>query len=196
MPRVPTALLRRVVLPTAMLLLLLVPSVAHAGYQELIKDACRDSKVNGTYSQKDYRDALANLPSDALQYTNCRDVLLAAQRAAAAAQSGTGGSGGGGAGTGAAFVPAAGGDALAAATPAERAAVTRAVQQAIRRSPARVTVGDKVLDPSSLGAGRPVSASISDLPTSLLIALGLLSVAVLVAVGLLIVPRVRARRQP
>jgi len=193
--RVPTALLRRVVLPTAMLLCLLVPSVAHASYQELIKDACRDSKVNGTYSQKDYRDALANLPSDALQYTDCRDVLLAAQRAAAAAQGG-GGSTGGGSGGASAFVPASGGDPLATATPAERAAVTQAVQQAARQSSAPVTVGGKVLEPSSLGAGRPVSASISDLPTPLLIALGLLSVAVLVAIGLLIVPRARARRQP
>jgi len=190
-PRVPTALLRRVVLPTAMLLCLLVPSVAHASYQELLKDACRDGKVNGTYSQKDYRDALANLPSDALQYTNCQDVLLAAQRAAAAAQSG-----GGGAGSGSTFVPATGGDPLATATPAERAAVTKAVKQAARQAQAPVTVGGKVLDPSSLGAGRPVSASISDLPTSLLVALGLLSVAVLVAIALVIVPRVRARRQP
>ncbi len=190
MARVPTALLRRVVLPTAMLLSLLVPSVAHAGYKDLLKDACRDSKVNGTYSQKDYRDALANLPSDALQYTDCRDVLLAAQRAAAAAQ------GGGGSSSGSTFVPAAGGDPLATATPAERAAVTQAVQQAAKQSQAPVIVGGKVLEPSSLGAGRPVSASISDLPTSLLIALGLLSVAVLVAIAVLILPRVRARRQP
>jgi len=191
-PRVPTALLRRVVLPLAMLLCLLVPSVAHASYQELLKDACRDGKVNGTYSQKDYRDALANLPSDTLQYTDCQDVLLAAQRAAAAAQGGgAGGSSGGGT-----FVPATGGDPLATATPAERAAVTKAVQQAAKQSSAPVTVGGKVLDPSSLGAGRPVSASISDLPTSLLVALGLLSVAVLVAIALVIVPRVRARRQP
>ena len=192
MPRVPTALLRRVVLPLAMLLCLLVPSVAPASYQELLKDACRDGKVNGTYSQKDYRDALANLPSDTLQYTDCQDVLLAAQRAAAAAQGGgAGGSSGGGT-----FVPSTGGDPLATATPAERAAVTKAVQQAAKQSSAPVTVGGKVLDPSSLGAGRPVSASISDLPTSLLVALGLLSVAVLVAIALVIVPRVRARRQP
>jgi hypothetical protein len=189
-PRVPTALLRRVLLATAMVLSLLVPAVAHASYQELLKDACRDGKVNGTYSQKDYRDALANLPSDALQYTDCRSVLLAAQRAAAAAQS---------AGAGAAasaFVPASGGDPLANATPAERAAVGQAVHRAAVTAGRPIKVGGVTLDPAALGAGRPVSASISGLPTPLLIALGLLSVAALVAIGLVIVPRVRDRRQP
>jgi len=124
-------------------------------------------------------------------------VLLAAQRAAAAAQGGGGSSSGGSASGGSTtFVPAAGGDPLATATPAERVAVTQAVQKAAKQSKAGVTVAGKVLDPSSLGAGRPVSASISDLPTPLLIALGLLSVAVIAAIALLIVPRVRDRRQP
>jgi len=193
-PRVPTAaLLRRVLMATAMLLCLLVPSVAHASYQELLKDACRDSKVNGTYSQKDYQQALANLPADALQYTDCRDVLLAAQRAAAAAQAGASS---GAPGTANTFVPATGGDPLAAATPAERAAVTKAVHRAAATASKPVEVGGKVLDPSSLGAGRPVSASISALPTPLLIALALLSVAALVAIALVVVPRVRARHKP
>ena len=75
--------LRRLLVPVLLLACLITPAVAQAGYQELLKDACRDERVNGTYSQKDYRDALANIPADADQYTNCRDVLRAAQLAAA-----------------------------------------------------------------------------------------------------------------
>ncbi len=79
-------MLRRLLVPVLLLACLITPAVAQAGYQELLKDACRDEHVNGTYSQKDYTDALANIPADADQYTNCRDVLRAAQLAAASAQ--------------------------------------------------------------------------------------------------------------
>src|SRR4051794_40614022 len=56
--------------------------VAHADYRDLILDGCgRDERVNGTYSQKDYREALSNLSDDQLQYTDCEAILRAAQRA-------------------------------------------------------------------------------------------------------------------
>ncbi len=80
------------------------------------------------------------------------------------------GGGGGGSGSSSSFVPAAGGDPLATATPAERAAVTQAVQQSAKQSKAPGDRRRQGAEPQSLGAGRPVSASISDLPTSLLIA--------------------------
>ena len=80
------AVLRRLLVPALVLASLVTPTVALADYQELLKDACRDERVNGTYSQKDYRDALANIPADADQYTNCRDVLRAAQLASARTQ--------------------------------------------------------------------------------------------------------------
>ncbi len=194
-PRVPTALLRRALVATAMLLFLLVPAAAHANYKDLLKDACRDQKVNGTYSQKDYRDALDNLPADADQYTDCRAVLRAAQLAAAGAQGSSGGGGGGGGGSSQpSSVPAAGGDPLATATPAEKAAVATATKQAAQTSHGPVEVGGVRIEPSALGAGRPVAASISDLPAPLLAALGLLALAVLAAIALVVIPRVRARR--
>ena len=62
---------------------------AHADYRDLILDACReDEKVDGTYSQKDYRDALRNLSDDQLQYTDCEAIIRAAQLAAARAEAG------------------------------------------------------------------------------------------------------------
>ncbi len=73
-------------MPALVLASLLTPAVAAADYNELLKDACRDERVDGTYPQKDYREALANIPADADQYTNCRGVLRAAQLAAARAQ--------------------------------------------------------------------------------------------------------------
>lgn len=184
----PTVLPRA--LPALLLVLacLLAPAAAHASYQELLKDACRDEKVDGTYSQKDYREALANLPADTDQYTNCRAVLRAAQLAAAKNQAA------GGSSTPAGSDPVsqilASGDPLATATPTEKAAVTAATQQ----GGAPITVAGKVVEPSSLGAGRTVAASISDLPVPLLIALAICALAAIAALLAVLIPRVRERR--
>lgn len=175
----------------ALLLCLLAPATAGASYSELLRDACRDERVDGTYSQKDYRDALRNIPADADQYTNCRQVLEDAKIAAASAEA-SGGSGPGAAGGGAesgGSVPT--GDPLASASADER----RAVLQATDGGGAALSVGGRRVDPAALGAGRTVSATISDLPPPLLAVLGLVALAALGAIALVLVPRVRARRQ-
>ncbi len=176
----------------ALLLCLLAPATAGASYGELLRDACRDERVDGTYSQKDYRDALRNIPADADQYTNCRQVLEDAKIAAASAEasggSGPGGATGGGAQSGGS-VPT--GDPLASASAGER----RAVLQATDSGGAALSVGGRRVDPAALGAGRTVSATISDLPPPLLAVLGLVALAALGAIALVLVPRVRARRQ-
>jgi hypothetical protein len=170
--------------------LLVLASPARAGYDELLQDACQDERVDGTYSQKDYREALANIPADVEQYTNCRDVLRSAQLAAARAQAG-----------GSAAVPPAAdpvttllaaGDPLATATPQEQTAVAQATKQ----GGAPVTVAGQVVEPSTLGAGRAVAASLSDLPAPLLIALAITALGALAALLAVLVPRVRDRRQP
>lgn len=186
-PPLPTAPLRA--LPALLLLLaLLAPAAARADYEALLKDACRDEKVDGTYSQKDYREALANIPADTDQYTNCRAVLRSAQLTAARAQAG-----------GAAAPPPsadpvsallATGDPLAAATPQEKTAVQKAAQQ----GSAPVEVAGEVVDPSTLGAGRVVAASISDLPAPLLVALAITALGALAALVAVLLPRVRDRR--
>jgi len=180
---------RRLLVPALLLACLLTPAVARADYQELLKDACRDERVNGTYSQKDYRDALANLPADADQYTSCRDVLRSAQLAAARAQA---------AGrTGAA--PVANGtlaalsspDPLATATPEQK----QAVAVAAKTGGAPVKVGGEVVEPSTLGAGRAVAAGISGIPDALLATLALVALFGVAALATVIVPRVRDRRR-
>ena len=150
---------------------------ASANYRDLLLDACgRDGKVNGTYSQEDYRKALANIPADADQYSDCRAILKAAQLAAASGEK--------------TLTPAAAAAILATATPAEQQAIQQAVQSSTG-APAKV--GDAVVSPASYGAGRAVAADISDLPPPLLAALGLLTVGALAALLTVIVPRVRDR---
>ncbi|MBU6338094.1 MAG: hypothetical protein KGR19_09845 [Acidobacteria bacterium] len=150
---------------------------ALANYEDLLLDACgRDGKVNGTYSQEDYRKALANIPADADQYSDCRAILRAAQLATASGEE--------------AVTPATAGDILATATPEELAAINEAIQSSDGNA---VNLGGDVVSPDSYGAGREVAAGISDLPTPLKAALGLLAVGALAALLTAIVPRVRDR---
>lgn len=182
------------ILLLAGLLTAFTATAARADYRDLIIDACRtDERVDGTYSQKDYRQALANLSDDQLQYTDCEAILRAAQRAAARAQSG--GAGGGGGATGIDnLIAGAGRDPLASATPQERAAVEQAVKQASSNGGAPVRVGGQLVEPSSLGAGRVVAATASDLPAPLLAALVLALLGALGVAAHEIIPRIRARR--
>jgi hypothetical protein len=152
-------------------------SPAAADYEELLRDACgRDGKVNGTYSQEDYRKALANIPADADQYSDCRAIIRAAQLAAASGDE--------------TLTPSTAGDILATATPEEQAALEEAIQSSDGNP---VKLGGDVVTPASYGAGREVAAGISELPTPLKAALGLLAVGALGALLTAIVPRVRDR---
>ena len=93
--------MRRLLIATFLLLLLLPGAAARAADrpQDLLIDACRDEQVDGTYSQRTYREALDQLPADSDQYSACRDVINRARLAALNARS-SGGGGGGGGGTG------------------------------------------------------------------------------------------------
>ena len=101
--------MRRILLATLLLALLLPVAAARAADNpnDLLIDACRDEKVDGTYSQRTYRRALDELPADSDQYTACRDVITRARLAALERQSrqrshsrGGGSSGGGSSGGG------------------------------------------------------------------------------------------------
>lgn len=80
---------------------------ALADGQDVIRDCTDDGRLQGSYSQAELRSALANLPSDVEEYTDCGPVIRAAQRNAASTPGGRGngngsdargGGGGGGAG--------------------------------------------------------------------------------------------------
>ncbi len=175
------------------LLVALCAAPAQADYRDLILDGCRqDERVDGTYSQKDYREALDNLSDDQLQYTDCEAIIRAAQLAAARAQAHGGRAGVGGIEN---LIAGAGGDPLASATPQERAAVEHAVAQAEKSGGEAVSVGGELVEPSYVGAGRVVAASASNLPAPLIAALALAAITALATLATAIVPRLRARRQ-
>ena len=157
----------------------LLPAGAFASAIEVQRDCALDGRIDGTYSQKDYRDALRSLSSDDDEYTNCRDVIEAARLAAAGGNATAPGS--------AIPIPPPGVDPLATATPAQKSAV----KQAQTTAPAAIVVGGKSVKPGELGAGRVVKASVSDLPEPLLVTIVLSVLAGIGALASIVIPRVR-----
>jgi hypothetical protein len=146
--------MRRVVPLIAALAALALPAMAQAASPaDVIRDCTLDGKLDRTYTQKELRRALAAIPSDVDEYTNCRDVISNAQLAAAThASSGTtggrtpgatppGGTGGGGtpggttSSAGGAFGGFANGPDAATATPTERAAIQQAREDVADEDP-------------------------------------------------------------
>ena len=196
---------------TATFLLLLLLPAAHAlaadNPSDLLVDACRDEKVDGTYSQRTFRRALDQLPADSDQYTACRDVINRARLAALDRKSNNNGSGGGGTagggntpggGTsqtdgpnGKAAPPCNGctgsGTALDAASPKEH----KGIQDATTSGSRPVRIGGRLLTPGSVGS---LSSDSNHLPTPLIVLLAALGACALAAAGLAGWNRVLTRR--
>lgn len=184
--------MRRLLTLTALLTLLVPVAAARAdgGYQQLLIEACRNGTITHHYSQATYRKALASLPTDANEYTNCYDVLRQGQLAAAGAgHNGGGGSGGGGGlpGGGTGGVPP-GSNPLATATPAEKQAIARATATGAKP----LDIAGQVVRPGRLHLAGLTGAH--GLPTSLLIALILLALGGAGTAAATVIQRVRARR--
>ncbi len=164
-------------LAVSLCLMLLAPASASADYKALLQQACgAKGQVTGSFTQAEYQQALANIPADADQYTDCRAILLAAQLDAAGGSS--------------VVTPAAAAAILATATPAEQQAISDAVTGAVNSDPT-VKVGDVVVDPSAFGTAASVSAALNTLPLPLTITLALIGVGALAALGAALIPRVR-----
>ncbi len=178
----------KLALATPLCAALLAPAGASADYQRLLLDACgNDGTVNGNYTQSEYRDAIANIPTDADQYSDCRAILTAAQLSAASGGSGSGGSGSGGsASSGGSAVTQQ--SATSQPSKSETNSVDAAVSDAVKNGGGPVVIGAATVNPDALGASR----SISSLPTALIVALALIGSAAIAAILLLIIPRVRA----
>jgi hypothetical protein len=181
----------RIATALALLFALALPALAHASGAAVIKD-CADGSIDKNYSQKDYAQALANLPADLDEYTDCRSQIQRKQLggASSGASTGSGPGGGGptaggptGGGTGSAsgdtgtgagtFQP----DPLASATAAERASYHRAVQD----GSAPIKLDGRPIYPGNLGSTK--SNGLGDLPTPLLGILVLLAIGGLGAAG-------------
>ena len=181
------------------ILCLAVPATASAdaGVTKLLRDACRDEHIDGTYTQAQYKKALDQLPTDSDEYTGCREVLqrgrLAALGAGKHKSSGGGGSTGTGAGTGggssssgSSRAPTA--DPLASATPQQKKGLAQAAQAA-----KPVDVGGELVQPGALGLGE-LSGAGRDVPTPLVALICLLAASALGAGGWWLWSRVLARR--
>src|SRR3954469_20922255 len=85
--------MRRVIAVISALCCALLAAPAWAGPGDpVIRDCAQHGKLTGSYTQAQYADALANLPADLAEYSNCRQVISAAKRKAS---QGTGTTGGG-----------------------------------------------------------------------------------------------------
>jgi hypothetical protein len=162
---------------------LALPALAQASGSAVINDCSYDGVLNGTYTAKDYADALSNLAADVDEYSDCRDEIrraqLSAGRKTKTSHSGggttTGTTGGGGApsgsgGTGTSSSGARAVDPLSKATPQQLASFKKAVDAGAEP----VKLDGRPVDPSALGGAE--HQGLSDLPTALLIMLALLAV--------------------
>jgi hypothetical protein len=200
----------RLLLTTSVLLCLAMPAVAQAdgSVTSLLREACNNERVTGHYTQAQYKKALDSLATDSDEYTACREVLQRGRLAAlstpkkqqggngAGASTGAGGGGstgggstGGGSGSSSgASSGSAGGDPLANATADQRKAVVDAGKTA-----KAVDVGGQLVKPGSIGLGE-LAGSGHDVPTTLVVLIGLLAAGALGAGGWWLWSRVLARR--
>ncbi len=164
----------------ALCLLLPAPAALASGADVLID--CNDNgRLTKEYSQKEYRDALANIPADLKQYTDCENIIRRAQR-------GESGSTGGTANAGTPF---------AGATPEEEVQARADIEAARKSGSAPQRIGDKggfFVTPGALSFTK-VSAATSELPTPLLVLVGLIVIGALAGAANLIV-QARRREHP
>jgi len=197
---------------TATFLLLLLLPAAHAlaadNASDLLVDACRDEKVDGTYSQRTYKRALDELPADSDQYTACRDVIERARLAALRSrnsnqspgtQSSTPATGSGNTGGGSAGAAPQQSQAPAPAPSRSRRSTPRKSQRAAKpHSSAKPTAtttqpaAEQPLLPT--GPVGNVSAATTPLPSSIVVLLAALALFPLLAVLFIGLNRVHPRR--
>ena len=181
--------LRKLLLPVALLLALAAfPASASADQgAAVIRDCLNHGHITGHYSQKAYSQALAELPSDVAEYSDCPNLIRQARLNAASGggghsgSGGVGGPGGGGSGPG-------GGPAPSSFTPSERAALAGA----LRDGGAAVNLAGQTVRPGVLHSG--LGAAFDSLPGPLVALLIALAAAAVAASGVTATRRVRARR--
>jgi hypothetical protein len=166
----------------AVIAMLAVPSLAQAGSGDAIRD-CRDGKLDGSYSNSELRQAIDDLPTELLEYSDCRDLLSAAMHDGPGGNGGSagGGPGGSSAGTGSGGSGAGGGgvdaDGFEALTGSRDGSGAPSV-----------SVGGEKVTPGSDGVFDLASAS-NSLPTPLVIAL--IALALLTLAGMAVALRSR-----
>jgi hypothetical protein len=154
---------------------LLAPATpALASGADVLIDCNDNGRLTKEYTQKEYREALARMPADLKQYTDCENIIRRAQL-------GVPGSTGGSANAGTPF---------AGSTPEEEAAARKDIDSArkIGRTPQKI--GGGLVTPGALSFTK-ASAATSELPTPLLV----LVVLILLGTGGFVYHYVRTRRR-
>jgi hypothetical protein len=172
--------------------LLLAPALVRADAGSAIVHQCLNSgRITGHFSQQAYSEALAELPADVTEYSDCPSLIRQAQLAAAA-HTGGGSSGGTGIGGGPASGAGSPGGASAGAplSPHEKAALTAAAHP--RGAAAGVQVGSELVRPGLVHAN--IAAAVRALPTPLLVLIAVLGAAALFVGARLGYQRVGSRR--
>ena len=146
-----------------------VPAANAASTTQILRDCADDGVLQGDYTPSELRKARQNIPTDADQYTDCRDVIA---RAAARGVSGGGAGGGAAGGPGGA---SGGGGLLTPTTDADR----QSLSEGLARGGGAQDVGGQEVVPGSVGFA--VGAVRNDLPVTLIVLLCLLGLAALAA---------------
>jgi hypothetical protein len=160
-------------LALALSLLVLLATTASADTGAKIIERCTHGQSLSGFSQKDYRRAIAELPTEVEEYSDCGNLI---RRAQLAALNGSGGSGGG------PSTPA------TPLTPSEQSAVARAPKSGGEP----LHVGDELVSPGVVHAN--VSSALSSLPDPLLAMLAFLLACAAALGGRAILKGVRAYR--
>jgi hypothetical protein len=150
-------------------------SSAQASEASTIVEKCAHGEPLGGYSQSAYRQALKQLPTIAIEYSECANEIRKAELA------GTGGSGGT---TSAISAP----NVALALTPTEQ----HAVQSAHRNGATPVQVGSEPIRPGVVHAD--IASAVNTLPHSLFAVLALMLAGALAATIGEVRKRVRVRR--
>jgi hypothetical protein len=181
--------MRRLIVAVAALTLLMTPPAFGWTVNDVIQDCVQNGKLTHDYPPSLIRKARNSLPADVDEYTDCRDLLSTPSGGGGGSGGGSsGGSGGGGGGTGSggggggASSSASSHVAKVASTPTAPPSPTelKALDQA-RTDAGAVNVGGTPIMPGA--AGMTTGAVDNGLPSTLLVALILLGVAVAAAGG-------------
>ena len=78
----------------------LMPTTAWGSGNDVIRDCTDNGRIDNKHGPIDYQQALANLPTDVDEYTDCRQIIAAARLSDQGGGGGGGGNGGGGGGQG------------------------------------------------------------------------------------------------
>ena len=152
-------------------LVLPAPAPAHASANQVLRDCIYDGKLDHHYSNAELRRARDHMPSDADEYSDCRDIIAAAIKGGSDRSGGKASPG------------------IAATDPAGEAAAQQtdqsdlaAIADSADKTPPKLDVGGQSLKPDNSGFFN-LGGAANEVPAPLLIALVLLCLTAL-ATGL------------